>query len=98
MTLGESEIAIETVDQNLECVLQRMKISLLRGIFLRSHLSFSFKPKLPQIGQQVSENLQLIGRRKTIELQHDGRVERSDIAMPDIARYAGEKDVGITSL
>ena len=45
----------------------------------------------------MPENLELIGRRKTIELQHDRRIKRSDVAVPDVARDAGEKDIGVTA-
>src|SRR5438105_12828522 len=42
----------------------------------------------------MPKNLKLIGYRKTIELQHDRRVKRGHVAMPDVARNAGEVDGG----
>ena len=45
----------------------------------------------------MPKDLKLIGHRKAIELQHDGRIERGDVAMPDVARDAGEKDGGVTA-
>src|ERR1041385_779669 len=44
----------------------------------------------------MPKNLQLIRRRETLELQHYRWIKRSDVAMPDVAGYAGEEDVGIT--
>src|SRR4030095_9004805 len=43
----------------------------------------------------MPKNLQLIRRRETIELQHDGRIKRRDVAMPDVARYTREEDVDV---
>src|ERR1700746_1600621 len=45
----------------------------------------------------MPKDLQLIRRREAVELQHDRRIKRRDITMPDVARYAGEKYVGITA-
>src|SRR3954453_17141595 len=45
----------------------------------------------------MSKDLQLIRRRKAVELQHDGGIKRGDVAMPDVARNAGEEDVGVTA-
>src|SRR5262249_14829369 len=45
----------------------------------------------------MPKDLQLIRRREAVELQHDRRIKRCDITMPDVARYTGEKDVGITA-
>ena len=46
----------------------------------------------------MPEDLQLIRHRKTIELQHDRGIERSDVAVPDVVCNPGEEDVGVTSL
>src|SRR6202165_5938741 len=45
----------------------------------------------------MPEDLELIGDREAIELQHDGRIKGSDVAMPDVARDAREKDRGVTA-
>src|ERR687892_17413 len=45
----------------------------------------------------MPKNLQLIRRREAIELQHDGRIKRRDVAMPDVARHSGEEDVSVTA-
>src|SRR5437879_6287783 len=45
----------------------------------------------------MPENLKPIARGKTIELEHDRGIERRDIAMPDVARDAGEEDVGVSA-
>ena len=54
------------------------------------HLSFRFETKGPEVGQQVTKNLKLVRCWETIELQHHGRIERGDVAMPDVACDAGE--------
>src|SRR5260370_42503128 len=46
----------------------------------------------------MSEDLQAIARRKAIELEHDRRIAGRDIAMPDVARDAGEKNVRVAAL
>src|SRR5262249_8645675 len=97
MPLGETEIAIETVNQNLERVLQRVQMTLLCGIFLRSHFRLRLQPKSAQISEEMTKDLQLISLRKAIELQHDRRVEGSDTAMPDVVRDPGEKDIRVTA-
>src|SRR3981189_2829256 len=97
MSLRESQIAVKTVQQNLERVLQRLEMMLLGGIFLRAHFCLRFQSERTQISQQMAEDLQLIGHRKTIEFQHDRRIERSDIAMPDVVRNSGKEDVGVTA-
>src|SRR2546423_12239662 len=58
------------------------------------HLPFGFKTKTAQIGKQMPEDLELIGDRKAIELQHDRWVERSDVAVPNVTRDPGEVDGG----
>src|ERR1700704_3832323 len=45
----------------------------------------------------MAEDLELVGRWKTIELQHDRGIKRGDVAMPDIARDAGEENGGVTA-
>src|SRR5947209_19575955 len=42
----------------------------------------------------MPKDVKLVGRGKAIELQHDRWVKRSDIAVPDIARYSGKIDGG----
>ena len=98
VALRETEIAVEAVDQDFEGVLQRLKILLLLPIRGGAHARLGFEPESAQIGQQMAKNLELIGHREAIELEHDGRIERGDVAMPDVARDAGEKDRGVTAL
>ena len=45
----------------------------------------------------MAEDLELVRLRKTIELQHDRRIKRRDVAVPDVARDTGEKDVGVAA-
>src|SRR4029453_3065805 len=94
VSLSESEIAVKAVDQNLEGVLERFQVALLGWVLGRAHFCLRFQPKFPQIGQQMSKDLQSITRRKAIELKHDGRIKRSDVAMPDIALHSGKEKVG----
>src|SRR5438552_18470692 len=61
------------------------------------HLPFGFETETTQIGQQMPEDLELVGDRKTIELQHDRWIERSDVAVPDVTRDPGEVDGGETA-
>ena len=98
MSLRESQVTVETVEQNLERVLQSLEVMLLCGIFLRPHLCLRFQSERAQISEQMPEDLQLIGHRKAIEFQHDRRIERSDVAVPDVVRDPGEEDVGVTAL
>src|SRR5579864_8133537 len=97
MSLPESEITVETVDQNLERVLQRMVVALFLCICRAAHLCLRFESKRPQISQQMAKDLELVAHRKTIELQHDRRIKRCDVAMPDIVRDAGEKDISVAA-
>src|SRR6266496_3596525 len=98
MSLRESQIAVKAIEQNLERVLQRLEVMLLCGTFLRPHFGLRFQSKRAQISEQMAEDLQLIGHGKTIKLQHDRGIERSDVAVPDVVRNPGEKDIGITAL
>src|SRR5436190_24251094 len=45
----------------------------------------------------MPKDLQLIRRREAVELQHDRGIKRRDVAMPDVARYTGEEDVGVAA-
>src|SRR6266536_249212 len=54
------------------------------------HLPFGFETETAQIGRQMPEDLELIRDRKTIELQHDRRIERGDVAVPDVALDTSE--------
>src|SRR5213076_2849915 len=58
------------------------------------HLPFGFETETTQIGKQMPEDLELVGDRKAIELQHDLLVKRRDVAVPDVARNTGEVDGG----
>ena len=42
----------------------------------------------------MPKDLKLIGGGEAVELQHDRRIKRGDIAVPDSARYAREVDGG----
>src|SRR4030095_15089346 len=97
MTLRNPQVTIEAVDQNLERVLQRLKVMLLLRIFRRSHLCFGFEPERAQVGEQMAEDLQLVGGREAIELEHDRRIKGGDVAMPYVARHGGEEDIGVTA-
>src|SRR5882757_7774391 len=97
MSLRKAEISVEAVQQNLERVLQRLEVMLLRGILLRPHFCLRVQSERAQISEQMPEDLQLIGHRKTIEFQHDRRIKRSDIAMPDVVRNSSKEDVCVTA-
>src|SRR6476659_9713387 len=45
----------------------------------------------------MPKDLQLIRCREAVELQHDRRIKRRDVAMPDVARQTGKEDVGVTA-
>src|SRR5205085_3061504 len=45
----------------------------------------------------MPEDLELIGDWETIELQHHRWIKRGDVAMPDVACDAGEKDGGVAA-
>src|ERR1044071_9587271 len=97
MSLREPEIAVETVQQNLERIMQRLQVMLPGWILLRPHFGLRFQSERAQVSQQMPEDLQLIAHRKTIEFQHDRRIERSDIAMPDVVRNPGKEDIDVTA-
>ena len=97
VSLSETEIAVEAVDQNLEGVLERVEDTAACFPVGGRMLRLGFEPEGAQIGQQMPEDLELIGHREAIELQHDRGIERGDVAMPDVARDAGEKDRGVTA-
>ena len=99
MPLGEAEIAVKAVDQNLERILESVEIALPSRVARRcAHARLCFQPEGPQIGEQVAKNLQLIRHRKAVELQHDGRIKGGHVAMPDVARHSREEDGGVTAL
>src|SRR5438105_5868692 len=45
----------------------------------------------------MPENLEPIAHGKAIELEHDRRVKRGHVAMPDVVSDAGEENVGVTA-
>src|SRR6266704_2797758 len=45
----------------------------------------------------MSKDLQSIACGKAIELEHDRRIKRRDVAMPDVARDARKEDIGVTA-
>jgi len=98
MSLREPEVTVKAVQQDLERILQCLEVMLLRGIFLSPHFRLRFQAKRAEVSEQMPEDLQLVGCREAIELQHDRRIERCDVAMPDVAGHAGEEDVGVTTL
>ena len=72
-----------------------MEVALLFRIFPHAHFRLGLQAKGAEIGEQMPENLEPVTRGKAIELQHDRRVKRSDVAVPDVVRNTGKKDVGI---
>ena len=97
VALRETEVAVEAVDQDFEGVLQGVEMLLLGAAIRGAHARFRFEAEGAQIGEQVAEDLQLVGDREAIELQHDGGIERGDVAMPDIAHDAGVEHRGVAS-
>src|SRR5262249_18726117 len=51
MSLRESKVTVEAVEQNLERVLQRLEMMLSRGISFRSHSCFCFQAEVAEIGE-----------------------------------------------
>src|SRR5437879_13050411 len=45
----------------------------------------------------MPEYLVLVRLRKTIEMHHDRLVKLRDVAVPNVARYIVEKDVGVAA-
>ena len=52
VSLRETEIAVEAVDQNLEGVLQSVEVTLLFRIFRAAHVGFRLQAESAQIGEQ----------------------------------------------
>ncbi len=97
MSLRESQITVEAVEKDFESVLQRLEMMLFGGILFRPHSCFGFEPEVAEIGEQMPKDLQFVGDGKAIELQHDRRIKRGDIAMPHVVRHTGEEDVSVTA-
>src|SRR5207248_6052344 len=70
MSLRETQISVETVQQNFECILQRLEMMLPGGILLRPHFRLRFESKGAHVSKQMPENLQLICCGEALELQH----------------------------
>ena len=77
VALREAEVAVEAVDEDLEGVLEGVEVLLLGAIARSAHGGFCFQAKLPQIGQEAAEDLELVGDGEAIELQHDAGVEQA---------------------
>ena len=74
VALRETEIAVEAVDQDFEGVLQRVKILLLRrDPFAARMLAFASSRNVRRSVSRLAEDLELIGHREAVELQHDAR-------------------------
>ena len=97
VSLRESKVTVEAVEQNLERILQRLEMMQPGRIAFRPHSCFGFEPEIAQIREQMPKDLKLICCREAVELQHDRWIERRDVAMPDVARHTGEEDVGVTT-
>jgi len=96
MSLGEPEIAIETVDQNLEGILQRLEIPrvyFIVGLFAARMFAFASRRKVRRssASDEKSEADRLL---ETIELQHHGGIGARRCRNPDVARDAREIDGG----
>src|SRR5262245_66231317 len=97
MSLRESQITVEAIEQDFERVLQRLEMMLSGRITFRAHFCLRFEPEVAEIGKQMPKDLQFVGGRKAVELQHDRGIKRGDVAMPDVARDTSEEDVGVTA-
>src|SRR5436305_14440835 len=58
------------------------------------HLPLGFETETAPMSKPMPEDLEPIRDRKTTELQHDRRVKRGYVAVPDVARDTGEVDGG----
>ena len=63
----------------------------------RTHRRLGLEPEFAQARQHVAENAQRVGFRKNPEGQHHRGIKRGDVAVPHVARHAGEKDVGVAA-
>src|SRR5439155_25771061 len=70
MSLRESKVTVEAIEQNLERVLQRLKMMLSRGMSFRTHSCFCFKPEVAEIREQMPKDLHFIVLWEAVELQH----------------------------
>jgi len=60
MSLRESKVTVKAVEENLERVLQRLKMMLSRGISFRPHSCFGFEPEVATVS---------VASRKTTDLE-----------------------------
>src|SRR4051812_46486220 len=97
MRLRKTKIAVKGVNQNFKRLLDRVQSRTLAFVRCFLHRRLRLEPKFSKISQQAAENSEPILRGKTIEAQHHARVERGDVAVPDIARDAGEKNVRVAA-
>ena len=58
MSLRETKIAVEAVDQNLKGIVQGLEMMLSRRISFRPQFGFGFKPEGTEIGEQMAEDLE----------------------------------------
>ena len=65
VALRETEVAVEAVDQDLEGVLQRVEMLLLRAVRGGAHAGLRLETKSAQIGEEIAEDLQLVGDRES---------------------------------
>src|SRR6185369_17276615 len=71
VSLRKTQITIEAIDQDLEGVLQSVKVTTVRRVLCLAHVRLSLKAEAPQVSEEMAKNLELIVYRETIELKHD---------------------------
>ncbi len=96
--LRKAKVTVHRVDENLERLLERLEAGARGGRGGGAHLLLGLEAIGAQIGEDAAENPELVRRRQAAELEHEARVKRRDVAMPDIARDAGEKNVRVAPL
>ena len=65
VSLRETEVAVEAVDQNLEGVLQGMKVAPLRCVLGVAHIALRLESKGAQVGEEMAKDLELIVHRES---------------------------------
>src|SRR5882762_390181 len=76
VSLRKTQVTVETVQQNLEGVLQGSEVMLSRRILFCPHSTLGLKREVAEIGEQMPKDLQFVCDGKAIELQHDRRIKR----------------------
>ena len=96
MAEREAEISVERVDEDLEGLLKGFGVAALAALKLARE-SFGLDAEASQVGEHPQKRAEAIGGGPVSVQEHQGGVQRGDVAVEHVARHAAAANLGVAA-